>query len=107
MRPFLLPQIPCIGGICCYKNVVEIEFDPVKDAANQAKHGMSLELANAIDLAAAAITLDDRNAYGEARFRAYGLIDGRLHMLVFTMRGTKVRAISLRKANKVEVRRYG
>jgi uncharacterized protein len=86
---------------------VEIEFDLAKDAANQAKHGMSLELANAIDLNAAAIGPDDRHDYGEPRFRAYGLIGGRLHMLVFTMRGAKVRAISLRKANKMEVRHYG
>ncbi len=55
----------------------------------------------------AAIMPDDREAYGELRFRAYGLIGGRLHMLVFTMRGNHLRAISLRKANKKEARRYG
>jgi uncharacterized protein len=68
---------------------------------------MSLDQARAIDLSAAAILPDDRRAYGEARFRAYGLIGGRLHMLVLTMRGATVRAISLRKANKKKVRRYG
>ena len=86
---------------------MEIEFDPAKDEANLRKHGISLELAAAIDLNAAAILRDDRRAYGEDRFRAYAVIDGRLHLLVFTIRGSKVRAISLRKANRKENRRYG
>ena len=96
-----------IHGICYYNNIMEIEFDPAKDEANQAKHGMSLDLAKVIDLQTAVIRLDDRRAYGEDRFRAYGSIDGRLCMLVFTLRGSKVRPISLRKANRMEVRRYG
>lgn len=86
---------------------MEIEFDPAKDAANQAKHGISLNQAKAIDLNTAAIMPDERRPYGEARFRAYGSINGRLHMLVFTMRSGRVRAISLRKANRMENRRYG
>lgn len=86
---------------------MEIAYDPAKDAMNRQKHKVSLELATAIDLNASVVLSDDRRDYGEARFRAYGLIDGRLHMLAFTIRGTAVRAISLRKANKKEVRRYG
>jgi uncharacterized protein len=35
------------------------------------------------------------------------LIGGRLHVLAFTMRGEVLRAISLRKANSREVKRYG
>ena len=50
---------------------------------------------------------DERFAYGEARFRVYGRIDGQLHMLAFTMHGTVLRAISLRKANKREENHYG
>lgn len=34
------------------------------------------------------------------------MIDGRLHMLVFTWRGETMHVISLRKANKREVRCY-
>ena len=55
----------------------------------------------------AAVIADDRHAYGESRFRAYGVVEGRLHMLAFTMRGGIVRAISFRKANSTEVNRYG
>jgi len=59
-----------------------------------------------MDLGIAAVDPDRRYAYGEERFQAFGLIDGRLHLLVFTMRGDVLRAISLRKANPKEVRRY-
>ncbi len=50
----------------------------------------------------AAVIADDRQSYGERRFRAYGLVEGRLHMLAFTMRSGIVRAASSR-----EVNRYG
>lgn len=85
---------------------MKIEFDPDKDAINRQKHGLSLADAERMDLGTAAIDADLRFAYGEGRFQALGLIGERLHMLVFTMRGDVLRAISLRKANPREVRRY-
>jgi uncharacterized protein len=54
----------------------------------------------------ALIVADSRRAYGESRFQAFGLIAGRLHVLVFTTRSGKTHIISLRKANKREVKRY-
>ena len=86
---------------------MQIEFDSEKDRANRHKHGLSLAAAAEMDLLAARVIPDDRRDYGEARFRAYGWIDGRLHMLAFTMRGDTIRAISLRKANPTEVKRHG
>ena len=86
---------------------MRIEFDPDKDAINRQKHGLSLEAATQMDIDSASVIPDERFAYGEARFRAYGWIKGRLHMLAFTMRGDVLRAISLRKANAREVERYG
>ncbi len=81
-----------------------IEFDPDKDAANIAKHGVSLSRAG--DLEILAFIEDDRSEYGETRFRAWGLIEGRYHCLVFTHRNGRVRAISLRRAHKKEIDRY-
>jgi len=49
-----------------------------------------------------AIRLDDRHDYGEQRWIALGLIDGRLHVLVFTETMTGIRVISFRKANTRE-----
>lgn len=86
---------------------MEIAFDSDKDAINRQKHGVSLADAAQMDIDTAYVVPDERHAYGETRYQAYGLIDGRLHVLAFTMRGTVLRAISLRKANAREVNRYG
>ena len=86
---------------------MEIEYDIAKDAANRAKHGLSLEAAKLIDWGSATIFLDDRFDYGEVRSIAYGYIDGRLMVCVHTMRGGVARVISLRKANKKEQGQYG
>ena len=43
---------------------------------------------------------------GETRENVFGLINGRLHRATYTERDGKMRMISLRKADKREVRRY-
>lgn len=83
---------------------MQIEFDPAKDEINIAKHGVSL--ARAADLEILAFIEDDRNDYGETRYRAWGLIDGLAHCLAFTDRNGRLRAISLRRAHKKEMDRY-
>lgn len=85
---------------------MEIEFDPEKNAANRRKHKLDLADATSFVFETAVVDEDDRRDYGETRFQALGLIGARLHMLVFTFRGAKVRAISLRKANKRECAYY-
>lgn len=86
---------------------MEIEFDPVKDQINLKKHGVSLSAAADIDLDGAIVIKDRRFDYGETRFVAHAPIGGRLHVLWFTMRGTMIRAIGLRRANRRERQRYG
>jgi len=83
---------------------MEIEFDPSKDDVNRAKHGISLGRARDLDMLA--VMPDTRVDYGEARFRAWGIIDGAVYCLAFTTRGDRVRAISLRRAHDKEVKRY-
>jgi uncharacterized protein len=85
---------------------VKLEFDPNKDEINRAKHGISLAVAADMDFAAALIEPDQRYDYRESRYQAIGPIAGRLHLLAFTMRGETLRAISLRKANHRERKRY-
>lgn len=85
---------------------MDIEFDPAKDAINQAQHGMSLADAGLLNWDAALISVDERKQYNEVRYIAYGPIGDRLHCLVFTVRGDALRAISLRKANSREQRDY-
>jgi uncharacterized DUF497 family protein len=81
---------------------MDIEFDPAKDAANIAKHGISL--ARAVDLTDGVVVEDDR--FDDFRYRIYGLIDGEPHCIAVTMRGSVVRIISLRRAHEKEYRRH-
>jgi uncharacterized DUF497 family protein len=81
---------------------VEIEFDPEKDRTNRKKHGVSLAAAADMNLDAAIVLEDRRFDYGETRFLAYAPVNGRFHVLWFTMRGSAVRLIGLRKANNRE-----
>jgi uncharacterized protein len=82
-------------------------FDPAKDAANIAKHGLSLAEAVEFEMNRARVSRDTRRNYGEARFVAVGPLRRRLCVLIFTVRDGAVRVISLRRANAREVARYG
>lgn len=84
---------------------MEIEFDPSKDAINLKKHGVSLGDFTGFD-EEPVVLIDDRKDYGEVRYRAFGLIEGVGHALVFTIRGNSMRLISLRRAHDKEMRRY-
>lgn len=80
------------------------DFDPEKNVKNIEKHGISFVKAarfvpiNAVE--------DTRNNYGETRWQSYGHIGKELYFYVFTVREGKVRAISLRPANKKEIETY-
>lgn len=87
---------------------MKIEFDPVKDEINQAKHGVSLQAASGFDWDTAFEREDDRFDYGEVRFIAIGLIAARPYVMAFTEGSDDktVRIISLRPAEKHETRFY-
>ena len=81
-------------------------YDPTKDTANPAKHGVSLALAEVLFAGPQVSMTDDRFEYGEVRKVAFGLINDRLFVCVYA-REAERRVISLRKANMREVKRYG
>jgi uncharacterized DUF497 family protein len=85
---------------------VPISFDPKKNERNIAERGLSFDLVEGFEWDSALVVEDSRRDYGERRFQALGLIDGRLHALIFTPRAGRVHVISLRKANRREVRQY-
>lgn len=89
---------------------MNVTFDPAKDAANVAKHGVSLTEAAGFKWGSAVVWPDTRRDYGEARMVALGYIGLRIMALVFVDRPpekpTERRIISLRKANSREVKRY-
>ena len=82
------------------------EFDPVKDASNQEKHGVSLSLASDLDWEAALVWVDARREYGELRMIALAPQTGILYYVAFVERESVRRIISLRKANRREVKHY-
>ena len=87
---------------------IEISFDPAKNEANIRERGLPFSLVKEeFDWASAQVIEDRRRPYGERRYRAFGLIGMRLHAVIYTPRATGIHIISLRKANRREVRRYG
>jgi uncharacterized protein len=85
---------------------MKIEFDPVKDASNQAKHGVSLALAAKLEWDAALVWVDTRYEYGELRMIALAPEINVLYYVAFLDRGEVRRIISLRRANRREVKHY-
>ena len=81
-------------------------FDPYKNAKNIDKHGVGFDRVADIDWATAITSPDTRVAYGEERSLTYAMLDGRLYCLVWTVRGTALRPISLRRANTRERKKY-
>jgi uncharacterized DUF497 family protein len=85
---------------------MRIEFDPSKDASNREKHGVSLALAEGLDWDAALVWVDARFEYEEIRMIALAPKTGILYYVAFVDRGTVRRIISLRRANRREVKYY-
>ena len=85
---------------------MRFEFDPEKDRANQEKHGTSLVLAVELDWNAALVWVDGRFDYRETRMIALAPRTGILYYVAFVDRGDVRRIISLRRANRREVKHY-
>ncbi|MEX1034666.1 MAG: BrnT family toxin [Sneathiella sp.] len=85
---------------------IEFEWDEAKRDGNLAKHGVDFTKAGKFDFETSFTREDIRDAYGEQRYVSIGLIDGRPYVMVWCYRGSKVRVISLRKANKKERASY-
>ncbi len=89
-----------------YTNIVDFEWDENKREQNWLKHG--------IDFAEAALIFenpilekeDNRFDYGEKRFIAYGHFEEEYSVVVYTIRGNKVRIISAWIAGEDEKRKY-
>jgi uncharacterized DUF497 family protein len=85
----------------------EFEWDAAKSDACFERRGFDFPFAARVFLdKARQIREDHRWDYGEHRFQIVGRIDGRLYVLVYTLRGNVVRIISARKANSREMRIY-
>jgi uncharacterized protein len=81
-------------------------YDDHKNAQNIQKHDMSFEAIHRMEWRDALTDEDTRKQYGESRYITIAPIEGRLHVLVWTVRDCIVRPISLRKANLKEKQYY-
>lgn len=77
-----------------------------KDAGNQAQHGVSLAKASELDWEAALVWVDERFEYDELRMIAIAPKTEILYYVAFVNRGNVRRVISLRRANRREVKHY-
>jgi uncharacterized protein len=82
-------------------------FDPDKDAANVAKHGLSLVEGELVLNDPLGLTIEDASAEGEARWITIGLNgSGELLVVVWTEREGGARMISVRRATAKERKAY-
>jgi uncharacterized DUF497 family protein len=85
---------------------VRYEWDEAKRVENLEKHGIDFEAVRRFDWIMSVSGADRRHRYGEERIVAFAPIDGRVHAVVYTIRGDTRRIISLRKANRREQAAY-
>lgn len=85
---------------------MRFEWDEEKRQLNGIKHGVDFPTAVRVLLGETVVLEDTRRDYGEKRYLAYGRDQGRLLVVVFTVRDDAVRIISARKANARERRQH-
>lgn len=86
---------------------MKFEWDSEKNKANIAKHKLGFADASKVFGFPLRIALDARQNYGEERWTALGVLNGRVVVIVFTEPNEEtIRIISLRKALPHERRRY-
>ena len=89
---------------------MEFEWDSDKADINLRKHYVSFEDAARVFLDPNRIeTFDNREAYGEDRWKTVGLVESALLAVVYTVRGKDddiIRLISARKADAHERAKY-
>ncbi|MDE2082534.1 MAG: BrnT family toxin [Burkholderiales bacterium] len=85
---------------------MRIWYGPVKNERNIRERGLPFDWAADFAFDTASYAVDDRQAYGETRYVAIGLLAERLHVLCFAETVDGIRVISFRKANVREVKRH-
>jgi uncharacterized protein len=85
---------------------VRIKFDPIKDKLNLAKHGVPLSFAEKLAWDEAYVWVDPRCEYDELRMVGLAPEGNSLYYVAFVDRGNERRVISLRPAERREVKKY-
>jgi len=87
--------------------IIEITWDSVKAKSNRLKHRIFFSEVEPVFYDPRAISFEDMDSKGEARYVVIGLDSlGRIIVVVYTYRNTTIRLISARKASKAEQKVY-
>jgi len=92
--------------LLCYYNLSMITWDESKRQRNLRDHDLDFLGCDAVFDAPVFTWDDDREAYGELRINLLGWLKGVVVHMTYTERGDDLQVISLRKAEKHEIRRY-
>ena len=85
---------------------MKFEWDDTKCKSNIEKHGIDFIDAPMVFSGYTLTIEDDRYDYGEKRFVTFGIMDGRVVVIVHTENKNSIRIISIRKATKHEENEY-
>ena len=85
---------------------MDFEWDDTKRKSNIKKHGIDFINAPMIFDGYTLTIEDDRYDYGEERFITFGILEGRVVVVVHTENGDSMRIISIRRATKYEEKTY-
>lgn len=78
---------------------MKFEFDPKKNEQNCKKHGVDFEKTKKL-WDTTHIIIPAKNVSGENRQVILGILDGKIHAAVFTVRDEAIRVISCHRADK-------
>lgn len=81
---------------------MQITWDPAKRARTFRDRGLDFADAERVFSGVTFETEDTRRNYGERRVICYGLLEGRLVVIGYTLRGNTRHVFSMRKANDRE-----
>ena len=93
-------------GIICYYNIIMITFDEAKRLSNLRQHGQDFRGCEAVFDGPVVSWDDARAAYGEQRINVLGFLNGIVVHMTYTERGDDLHIISLRQAEKHEIKRF-
>ena len=85
---------------------MDFEWATTKRKSNIKKHGIDFSNASTIFDGYTLTVEDDRYDYGEERFITFGILEGRVVVVVHTENGNSIRIISIRRATKYEEKIY-
>lgn len=81
---------------------MEFEWDPAKSEDTFRDRGFDFAYARRVFSGSRIETADARTDYGESRIRAIGQVGPDILTVIYTVRGTILRIISARRANRKE-----